>query len=129
MRQKSIDLPGMGHSAPIPAACRVGGILATSGVHGKDPSTNTLPAGIEDQARLCFENLRAILVEGGCDLGDVVKLTVFLTSESYREAVNVCWNQCYPDPEHRPARHAIVMPLRGGMLVQLEALAVVGDGS
>ena len=38
------------------------------------------------------------------------------------------WLQHYPDPERRPARHALVMSLRGGMLVHIEALAVAAEG-
>ena len=125
MRQQSIEVPGLTHGgAPIPAACRVGPILATSGVGGKDPATDTLPADVATQARNCFENLRRVLEAGGMSMGDVVKLTVFLADESHRAAVNEPWLRYYPDPHHRPARHALVMPLRAGMLVQLEALAV-----
>ena len=125
MRQQSIEVPGLTHGgAPIPAACRVGPILATSGVGGKDPATGTLPPDVATQARNCFENLRRVLEAGGMSMGDVVKITVFITEESYRAAVNEPWLHYYPDPHQRPARHALVMPLRAGMLVQLEALAV-----
>lgn len=124
MRQKSIEVEGLAHNAPIPAACRVGPILATSGVGGRDPATGKIPPEPERQAFHCFDNLKRILAEGGMDLGDVVKLTVFVTDEAHREAVNKYWNECYPDPHKRPARHTLVSPLRGGMLMQLEALAV-----
>ncbi len=127
MRQKSIDIPGLEHNAPIPCASRVGPILATSGIGGKDAATKKLPPDIDSQARNCFQNLKAILAAGGCDLGDVVKITVFLTDDANREHVNKYWNECYPDPRKRPARHSHVANLRGGMLVQLEALAVAKD--
>ena len=52
MRQKSIDVENLHHSAPIPAASRVGPILATSGVGGRDPATGKLCAELEQQ----FEN-------------------------------------------------------------------------
>jgi len=68
-----------------------------------------------------------VLQKGGLDLGDVVKLTVFVADDKFRDAVNVYWLQCYPDAARRPARHTLVMPLRGGMLVQLEALAVAKE--
>jgi 2-iminobutanoate/2-iminopropanoate deaminase len=60
-----------------------------------------------------FENLKKIVSAGGMDLGDVVKITVFPASESHRNAVVKRWEQCYPDPHPRPARHALVVQLRG----------------
>ncbi len=127
MRQESIEIPGLAHSVPIPLACRVGPILATSGVGGRNPETGKLATEANEQARQCFENLKTVLAEGGCDLGDVVKITVYLADETHREAIAKPWLECFPDPHRRPARHSLVMPLRGGMLVQLEALAVAKD--
>lgn len=127
MRQKSIEIEGLNHVAPIPLACRVGPVLATSAIGGKDPRTGTLAPDADGQAQQAFDNLEAVLQKGGLDLGDVVKLTVFVADDKFRDAVNVYWLQCYPDPARRPARHTLVMPLRGGMLVQLEALAVAKE--
>ena len=128
MRQKSIEVRGLSHqSAPIPMGCRVGAVLATSGIGGKNPDTDTLPPDADSQAVNCFENLKRVLVAGGMDMGDVVKITVYVSDEAHRAAVNTPWLQHFPDPERRPARHALVMPLRGGMLVQIEALAVATD--
>lgn len=123
-RQQSIYLEGLSHNVPIPAACKVGPFLATSGISGKDPASGRLPAEAGEQARQAFRNLEAILAEAGMGLGDVVKLTVFVADEAYRDAVAEPWLAAYPDRKHRPARHALVMPLRGGALLQLEALAV-----
>jgi 2-iminobutanoate/2-iminopropanoate deaminase len=108
-------------------ACRIGAILATSGIGGKNPDTDALPPDAESQAQNCFQNLEKVLAAGGLGMGDVVKITVYICDEAYRAAVNKPWLQHYPDPHHRPARHALVMPLRGGMLIQLEALAVASD--
>ncbi len=127
MRQKSIEIEGLNHVAPIPLACRVGPVLATSAIGGKDPRTGKLAPDADGQAQQAFDNLAAVLQKGGLDLGDVVKLTVFVADDKFRDAVNVYWLQCYPDAARRPARHTLVMPLRGGMLVQLEALAVAKE--
>ena len=79
MRQKSIEVEGLSHhGAPIPTACRVGPILVTSRIMGKDPDTGQMPSDPESQAELCFANLKRVLKAGGMDLGDVVKLTVYL---------------------------------------------------
>lgn len=107
--------------------CRVGPVLATSGIGGKNPETDLLPADADTQAVNCFENLQKVLAAGGMDMRDVVKITVYVSDDTHRAAVNKPWLQHYPDPQRRPARHALVMPLRGGMLVQIEALAVATD--
>jgi 2-iminobutanoate/2-iminopropanoate deaminase len=127
MRQKSIEVEGLGHSVPIPLACRVGQILATSGINGKDRKTGKMPPDAASQAVQCFENLKAVLAEGGCDIGDVVKLTVYVADEAHRDAIAKLWLDHFPDAHQRPARHAVVSPLRGGALIQLEALAVAKD--
>ena len=128
MRQKSIEVEGLSHhGAPIPTACRVGPILVTSRIMGKDPDTGHMPSDPEAQAELCFKNLKRVLSAGGMDLGDVVKLTVYLVSDSYRTAVNKPWNEYYPDPAHRPTRDSLVMPLRGANLIQIEAWAVAKE--
>jgi 2-iminobutanoate/2-iminopropanoate deaminase len=127
MRQKSIDIEGLSHRVPIPLGCRVGPILATSGIGGRDPATGKLSTDPDGQAFQAFENLKRVLAAGGLDLGDVVKITVFVTDDGFRDAINKYWLQCYPDPACRPARHTLVMPLRGGMLLQLDALAVAKE--
>ena len=128
MRQISIEVPGLSHaSAPIPMACRVGPVLATSGIGGRNAATGEMPADANAQAANCFDNLKAILAEGGMSLGDVVKVTIYVADEAHRAAVNAPWLEHFADPHRRPARHALVMALRGGMLVQIEALAVAGE--
>jgi 2-iminobutanoate/2-iminopropanoate deaminase len=128
MRQQSIILDGIPHDTPIPSACRVGPVLASSGISGRDQATGKLGETAADQARLAFDNMRTILAKGGMGLGDVVKVTVFLAEEALREAIGPYWREAFPDPARRPARHALVLPLRGGVLLQLEVLAVAGDG-
>jgi 2-iminobutanoate/2-iminopropanoate deaminase len=127
MRQTSIEVEGLDHSVPIPVASRVGPIVATSAIAGRDAKTGKLGADADQQARLAFENLKTILAKAGVGLGDVVKMTVFLADEAHRSAIGKYWLECYPDPHHRPARHALVAPLRGGMLLQIDALAVAKD--
>jgi 2-iminobutanoate/2-iminopropanoate deaminase len=128
VRQKAIEVPGLSHhGAPIPTACRVGPILVTSRIMGKDPDTGHMPSDPDSQAELCFKNLKRVLEAGGMDMGDVVKLTVYLVSDSYRTAVNKPWNDYYPDPAHRPTRDSLVMPLRGANLIQIEAWAIAKE--
>ena len=122
---RSIDLPGASHSAPIPAGARVGNILCSSAIAGKDAATGALPPDAATQARLAFANLRALLAAGGATLADVVKLGVTIKDNTVREAINAEWLACFPDSHDRPARHITVHDLQHGMWLQLEVMAVI----
>jgi len=126
-RQQSIDIEGIAHGAPIPVASRVGNVIATSAISGRDPKTGKLAADVDGQARLAFENLKTILAAGGMGLGDVVKITCFVVDDAHRDSINKYWLECYPDPHKRPARHTIVLPLRGGVQLQIDALAIAAS--
>ena len=122
---RSINVPGASHKAPIPAAARVGHILCTSAVSGKDPVSGELPADIQTQARNTFANLRAVLAAGGASLDNVVKFSVTIKDNAAREAVNAQWLAAFPDPHDRPTRHIVVADLQHGMQLQIEVLAVI----
>jgi 2-iminobutanoate/2-iminopropanoate deaminase len=126
-RPRSIEVPGVTHGkTPIPMGARVGNMLFSSGIAGKDPATDQLPADAAAQVRFAFRNMRTLLAQGGASLEDVGRVTVLVNDESVRELINEEWLKCFPDPHDRPARHTTVHALRGGMLVQLELIAVVG---
>ncbi|SEB24849.1 RidA family protein [Variovorax sp. YR216] len=122
---RSIDLPGASHNAPIPAGARVGNILCSSAIAGKDPVTGQLPEDMARQVRHAFANLRALLEAGGATLSDVVKLCVTIRDNAVRDAINAEWLTAFPDPHDRPARHITVVPLQHGMWLQLEVMAVI----
>jgi 2-iminobutanoate/2-iminopropanoate deaminase len=127
-RPRSIEVEGVTHgAAPIPMGARVGNMLFSSGLMGKDPATDTLPADSASQARLLFANLRSLLANGGATVEDVVHVTAFVKDNGQREALNAEWVRCFPDPHDRPARHTQVADLQGGMLMQLEIVAVVQE--
>lgn len=129
MRQNSIHIDKIGHGAPIPLACRIGPMLATSGIMGRDADTGKMPEEAAAQAANCFRNLGLVLAEAGMDLGDVLRFTIYVKREEDRDAINPVWLEHYPDPARRPARHVQVMELRGAVLVQLEVLAVAKEAS
>lgn len=122
---RSLEVPGASHNAPIPAGARVGNVLCSSAISGKDAATGLLPPDAATQAQLAFTNLKTLLQAGGATLSDVVKLTVYIKDNSVREAINAEWLACFPDPHDRPARHTLVYDLQHGMWLQLEAMAVI----
>lgn len=125
LHHRSIEVPGASHSAPIPAGARVGNVLCSSAISGKDPATGQLPSDPAAQVAHAFANLKTLVQAGGAQLSDVVKLTVYIRDNAVREAINTEWLACFPDPHDRPARHILVYELQHGMAVQLEAMAVI----
>ena len=124
-RLRSLQVPHVGHKAPIPLGARVGPLICSSAIAGKDPATGALPTDVLAQASNAFANLRALLAAGGATLDDVVKLAVTVADEAARDAVNVQWLAAFPDADDRPARHVTLAPLQHGMRLQLEVTAWV----
>ena len=64
-KRKSIEVPGITHTHPIPNASRIGNLLASGSIFGTDPTTSKIPPGIELQSKLLFENVRRIMEAAG----------------------------------------------------------------
>jgi len=123
-RRRSIDIEGVAHTAPIPMGSRIDNVVYSSAIMGADPATGDIPDDGAEQVRYAFVNLRRFLEAAGVSGDDVVRLTIHLAEPSLRDAINVEWEAMFPDPESRPARHAMNLPLNRNMLVQLEVVAV-----
>lgn len=124
-RPRSLEVEGVSHSAPIPMGAIVGNMVFSSGIMGQDPKTGKLPEDPERQAQFAFQNMKTLIENAGGTLADIGKITVFIKDNSMRAHVNTYWAKHFPDEHDRPARHAIVLDLPGGMLVQLEMFAVL----
>src|SRR6202035_3030717 len=90
-RRVTIEVPGFEHDNPIPAACRVGPFLVTSGVSGKEPYTGQYPEGIEAQCDQMFATLRQILEIAGGGPEDIVKMNVWMKDRAQRPQLNKGW--------------------------------------
>ena len=125
--RRSLELEKARHSAPIPMGARVGNMIFSSGIMGQDPATGDLPEDPRLQAKFCFENMKAMLEQGGGTMADVGRITVFIKDNVMRAHVNEFWFEHFPVENERPARHTLVYDLPAGMLVQLEVIAVLAD--
>jgi 2-iminobutanoate/2-iminopropanoate deaminase len=129
MARRSVEVPGLHHGGlPIPQACVVGNLLASSGISPLDPATGAIPDSAEDQVKLVFANVGRVLEGAGGRPGDVVKCTVFVRDKAIRPVIDKHWTQMFPDEASRPARHTLRIDLAEPMLIQLEILAVLGEG-
>jgi len=128
VKRCSIDVENHGHGQlPIPAASRVGPIIATGGIRGADPATGKMPDELEAQVRFMFVNLKRIIEAGGGSADSIVKVTVFVKSTDAKPLVDAEWVKLFPDARARPARHMLKQDLAGAMLVQCDAIAVALD--
>lgn len=129
MTRRSIEVPGLHHGGlPIPVASVVGNVLASSGISPLDPATGAIPDAVEDQVELVFANVHRVLEAAGGRPEDVVKCTVFVRDKAIRPIIDKHWTQMFPDEASRPARHTLRIDLAGSMQIQLEILAVLGQG-
>ncbi|KAL1441099.1 hypothetical protein MTO96_008845 [Rhipicephalus appendiculatus] len=105
-------------------AIRVGDTLYVSGMRGIDPQTGEVVAGgIAAETRQALLNLKLVLETGRMTVEDVVKCTVFITNQSYFDAVNAEYLKVFS--EAPPARTtAQVVWLHRGSLVEIDAIAV-----
>ncbi|HWJ85654.1 MAG TPA: RidA family protein [Cellulomonas sp.] len=127
-RRVSVELAGFGHANPVPVASRIGPLLASGVLTGRDPVTREMPAGIDEQCANVFTHVRALLAAAGGTPDDVLTMTFVLVDYRDRDALNREWTAMFPDAAHRPARKVLAGTLDRGGLVQCDLLAVL-DGA
>jgi reactive intermediate/imine deaminase len=103
-------------------AVRHGDLVFLSGQIALDPATMELvEGGIDAQVRRVFDNLQAVCEAAGGSLGQIVKLTVFLTDMADFATVNSVMDEYFDAPY--PARAAVgVAALPRGARVEMEAV-------
>lgn len=83
-----------------------------------------LADGIAAQTEQCLANIGATLAENGLDLGDVLKVTVFLVNAGDYAKFDSTYASCFGD--HRPARSTVITGLAiEGALIEIEVVAAV----
>ena len=99
-------------------------LVFCSGQIGLDPTTGNLREGFEAQVDQALANMRAVIVAAGGGLGDVVKLTLFLTDLANFATANAKMAALLPKPY--PARSTVgVASLPKGALFEIEAVVVL----
>jgi 2-iminobutanoate/2-iminopropanoate deaminase len=107
------------HGVVVPANARW---LYISGQTGTRPD-RSIPASVEEQTEVVWQNLLAVLAEGGMGVGDIVKITSFLTrAEDYAKFAPVRAKYL---GDHRPASTLLVVSAlaRPEFKVEVEAVA------
>jgi 2-iminobutanoate/2-iminopropanoate deaminase len=97
-------------------------LLVTSGQLGLTVD-DVIPATVEEQAVLCFEAIKAILMEGDMDFSDVIRISAFVTKREDFAAYMAVRDRYVSDP--LPVSTLIVVSgfTRPEFLVEVEVTA------
>jgi 2-iminobutanoate/2-iminopropanoate deaminase len=107
---------------PFSQGARGGGLLFLSGQVAQDPVTGSLIEGdVRRQVHQILRNIATALEPAGKDLGDVLRVGVYLTDMSDFAAMNEAYSEHFTEPY--PARTAIgVAALPLGAAVEMDVV-------
>ncbi|MCX5525285.1 Rid family hydrolase [Streptomyces bobili] len=112
--------------APLSQGIRKGPILQVSGQLPFDPETGeVVGTTVAEQTTQTLRNVTAVLKAAGAGLEDVVMLRVYLTDPAHLPELNEAYAAAVGEPF--PARTTVYMQLPPGLLVEIDALAVLDD--
>ncbi|MFF9406765.1 RidA family protein [Streptomyces anandii] len=136
MTQKIALTPGT-HTTP-PArfshGVRKGDILQVAGQVGLLPAEEgkpPTPAGptLREQTLQTLANVKAILQEGGAGWDDVMMIRVYLTDTAHFAEMNDIYDAYFEEQgltQPPAARTTVYVGLPAGLLIEIDALAVLG---
>lgn len=136
MTEKTAITPDT-HTAP-PArfshGVRKGNILQVAGQVGFLPQVDgqpPTPAGptLREQTLQTLENVRSVLEAGGAGWDDVMMIRVYLTDTAHFAEMNGIYNTYFEEQglkEAPAARTTVYVGLPAGLLIEIDALAVLG---
>ena len=129
MKQERVD-PGWAWTAKlnISAGVKVGDTVYLSGIVALDSEGNVIGEGdVYAQSKQIFQNIEEALASAGATMADVVKTTTYLTDISGYGEFGRARNEAFPSgvpSSTAVATPALVMP---ELLVEVEAMAVIGS--
>lgn len=109
------------HGVELPAGAR---IIRTSGQLGM-AADGSVPASVEDQAAICFANIRAILAEGGMGVEDICHISAWLTDRADLPAYMAARDACLSGASVLPASTLLLIAgfSRAEFRVEIEVMA------
>ena len=104
-------------------AVKHGKLLYTAGQVASDPKTGKIVGStIEVQTKRTLENLKAVLEAAGYSFSDILKVNIFLKSQSDFQGMNKVYKEFFP--EAPPARTTVQAEMMNPkLLIELEAVA------
>ncbi|HZC72280.1 MAG TPA: Rid family detoxifying hydrolase [Jatrophihabitans sp.] len=111
-------------AGPYSQSIRAGNVVVCAGQAGAVPAGELLD-GITAQTEQCLHNVLAALAASGAQEEDIVRVNVYLTDVDDFAAMNEVYARTFSRPY--PARTTVYVTLPAGMLIEIDAMAVVGS--
>ena len=113
----------------IGAGVKVGDTVYTSGLIALDSDGNVIGEDVYTQSSQVFKNIESLLTVAGATMANVIKINTFLTDMSRYGEFSKARNEAFPAGLPASASYstpALVLP---SLLVEVEAIAIIGSGS
>ena len=75
-KRRSVNFPGFSHANPIPNASRIGNIMMSSVINGRDPETAQMPEDMAAQVVNIFKHVAAAVAHEGGSPEDILKISL-----------------------------------------------------
>lgn len=108
---------------------RFGDLLFVSGQAGADDHGRIVEGGFMAQGEQAFANLRRVLEAGGSRLGDVIKVTIFVTDMSRFEDVVTLRRRFFSAPYPADTIAEIKALYDPAAMIEIEAIAAARSRS
>jgi len=131
MKQQSID-PGWAWTKKlnISAGVKIGDTIYLSGLVAIDSDGNVIGEGdVYAQSKQTFKNIEEALASAGATMADVIKITTFLTDISSYGDFGKARTEAFPKGVPASAVYATPALVMPALLVEVEAIAIVGSGA
>lgn len=108
---------------PYSQAIEINDMIFTSGIIPINPANGTLvDAGIEEQTKQVFDNMKGLLEDAGSSLDKIIKTTVFIKNMNDFSRINEVYASYFTGDF--PARSCVeVARLPKDVLIEVEAIA------
>jgi 2-iminobutanoate/2-iminopropanoate deaminase len=108
VKRQSLKTAGIRHGNPVPAGVKIGNLVFSSMVLGRDAAQNRVPEDPEEEAVLLFRNMQDLIESAGGTMDNLASVTIYLKEGDDRDtivkALNNAWVKTFPDEDTRPAR-------------------------
>ena len=105
---------------------KVGNLVFVSGQIAKNANDEVVGKGdIRAQTRQCIENLKAVLEAGGATLGNVVKVTVYITDMEHLKAVHEVRAEYFKEKYPASTLVEVSRLTNQDCMIEIEAIAVI----
>ncbi|HEU5476026.1 MAG TPA: Rid family hydrolase [Actinophytocola sp.] len=109
---------------PLSFGIRKGNILQVAGQIPADHGTGAIVGDtVAEQTRQAMRNVTTVLAAGGATMDDVVMVRVYLTDTGHFADMNAAYQEFLTEPF--PARTTVYVGLPAGVLVEIDAMAVL----